>query len=230
MYLCNCSVGLGKTFVLLCLLFFWQKMFYFLHLPLSLGAEHLNMPNLLNLRLLPNRKTVGDSHPQSYFHPFPKINCGGEGTRKEVIRNVFWLNKTNQNPVSPSLEGEESLWERSCILSGGSGYESLLGGPLSGAAAPLQAQGQGAPTPLTLLEGGGWSLPLLVHDDQRKTSLEALGWREQKKQARRLREELMWLLKMHFLWKMQTDAQELGRKLLVFLPPCCFSSDPRGTS
>lgn len=137
--------------------------FYICHLVWALNT--LNMPNLLNLkRLLPNRKTVGDSHPQSYFHPLPQNKLWWEGTRKEgVMRNVFWLNRANPRTSKPQPGRGESLWgEKLHPVWGGLWvmWGSLLGGPLSGAAAPLQAQGQGLLTFDT--SGGWWLVPTLI--------------------------------------------------------------------
>lgn len=138
-------------------------------------------------------------------------------------------------PVNPSLEGENLYGERSCILSGGvsGSCRGLCSGDLSLVLLPhCRHRGRGC-LPLTLLEGGGWSLPLLIHDDQRRDFSGGLGLEgAEKKQAQEGSESgECGSQDAPFSGKCRLTHRNSGRKL-QWAPstPCCFSSDPRGTS
>lgn len=151
------------------------------------------------------------------------------------MRNVFWLNRANPRTSKPQPGRGESLWgEKLHPVWGVSGScGGLCSGDLSLVLLPhCRHRGKGC-LPLTLLEGGGWSLPLLIHDDQRRDFSGGLGLEgAEEKQAQGGSESgQCGSQDAPFSGKCRLTHRNSGRKL-QWAPstPCCLSSDPRGTS
>ena len=149
------------------------------------------------------------------------------------MRNVFWLNRANpRTSKPPAWKGRISVGREaaSCLgVSVACGGVSAQG-TLSGAAAPSRAQGQGL---LTFPEGGGWSLPSLIHDGQRRDFSGGLGLEgAEEKQAQGGSESgQCGSLDAPFSGSSRLTHWDSGRKLQQGpFTPCGLSSDPRGTS
>lgn len=151
------------------------------------------------------------------------------------MRNVFWLNRANpRTSKPPAWKGRTSMGREAASCLGALGHVGVSAqGTSIWCCCPIAGTGAGGCSPLTLPEGGGWSLPLLIHDGQRRDFSGGLGLEgAEEKQAQGGSESRQCGSQdAPFSGSSRLTHWDLGRKL-QWGPstPCCLSSDPRGAS